>query len=275
MKYPPTSQTSTGGQPLVGVVIPAYREGKNIADLITAIFRDLPHAQVIVVDDSPDDLTRQAVCSLNFYTEPQPRLHYQHRPFKDGRGSAVLDGLKYLREVGCQVMVEMDADFSHPPEQIKELIKLRESSQADLVIAARYLPQSKILNWTLSRRVFSGCANRLSSFVFGIPISDYTNGFRCYSTRAVRVILDNCGKVGKGFISLSEILVTLHAYGYKIVETPTVFTNRVRGESSLNLTEINNAIQGLFQIKRLQTSLKRELSKNSSSSTVLQGGIHE
>jgi dolichol-phosphate mannosyltransferase len=243
----------------VGLVIPAYREGENIAHLIRAIFSTLPMSEVVVVDDSPDEGTRKAVESVKAPDGGRhTQLHYVHRSEKGGRGSAVIEGLRLLLQRDCEILIEMDADFSHPPEQLPELLKLRAQHGADLVIASRYLPRSRILNWPLSRRIFSKCANLLARAVLRIPISDYTNGYRCYSRQAGELISEKCGRLGKGFISLSEILVTLHSYGHKLLETPTVFTNRVRGESSLNLTELKNAALGIFQIKMLQNELKSQ-----------------
>jgi dolichol-phosphate mannosyltransferase len=150
----------------------------------------------------------------------------------------------------------MDADFSHPPQQIPELVRFAEERDADLVIASRYLPESRISNWPLSRRIFSRLSNFLARRVLSVPVRDYTNGFRCYSRRATELIVATCGSRGSGFIALSEILVSIYYRGMRVVETPTHFVNRVRGQSSLNRREIANALHGLFKIY----GLKRELS---------------
>lgn len=241
----------------LGVVIPTYKESESIASLIEAILKAEPSARIVVVDDSPNLDTVEAVNRLGL---PQARI--THREGKGGRGSAVIEGIRQLLGAGCEKILEMDADFSHPPGQIPELLSQARSRELDLLIASRYILGSRILNWPLSRHIFSGASNRLARAVLRIPVADYTNGYRLYSRRAAQIIVDTCGKLGKGFIALSEILVNLYYRGCRIGETPTVFTNRVRGESSLNWAEIRNAIIGLYRISFLVRQLKREQKKN-------------
>lgn len=235
----------------VGIVIPAYKEADNIANLIREILQHIPQAEIIVVDDSPDLTTQEAVEKLGL-----PHAQVVHRTAKGGRGSAVLEGVRRLLAVGCAQILEMDADFSHPPSQIPALLQESRDRQLDLLIASRYLPASQIHNWPLTRRVFSKCSNILARMVLAVPIVDYTNGYRVYSRGAAEVITTTCGKEGRGFIALSEILVNLHYRGLKIGETPTVFVNRLRGESSVNYQEIKNALTGLFKIYFLKRRLK-------------------
>ena len=121
-----------------------------------------------------------------------------------------------------------------------------------------YHGESKIINWPFSRKIFSYLANRLARFLLGIPISDYTNGYRIYSKNAVNHISNNCGNIGDGFIILSEILVQLYYNGFKVGETKSKFVNRTRGESSLNLKEILNAFFGLLKIFKLKSKFKQK-----------------
>jgi dolichol-phosphate mannosyltransferase len=239
----------------LGIVIPAYKESESIASLIREILQQAPEAKIVVVDDTPDLSTVQAIESLRL-----PTIKVIHRTTKGGRGSAVLEGLKYLYEAGCLNFVEMDADFSHPPSQIPSLVAEAEARKLDLLIASRYLSGSTILNWPLSRRIFSKLSNILARIVLRVPIVDYTNGYRVYSRRAAETVLATCGVLGKGFIALSEILVNLHFRNFKIGETPTVFTNRVRGESSLNFTEIWGAFSSLFKIYAHSRRIKQHSS---------------
>jgi dolichol-phosphate mannosyltransferase len=236
----------------VGVVIPAYKEAENIGPLIEEISRHFPSARIVVVDDSPDQETASAFAKLN-----PANGNLIHRDSKGGRGSAVIAGISFLLGHGCTRILEMDADFSHPPAQIQALMHEATSCQADLLIASRYLPLSRIENWPLSRRIFSRCANLLARSVLGVPISDYTNGYRVYSERAARLIVKTCGKLGRGFIPLSEILVNLYYRGMKVSETPTIFVNRIRGESSVNFAEIKDAAFGLAKIYLLKLKLKK------------------
>lgn len=237
----------------VGVVIPSYKEHESIADLIASIRALGMETEIVVVDDSPDLKTVDALARLD-----QSRLKIIHRENKGGRGSAVLVGLGYLRGLGVDWYVELDADFSHPPAQIPELVEMARANQIDLLIASRYLPESRILNWPFSRRLFSFASNKLARLVLGVPISDYTNGFRVYSPKAASIIVSECGRLGVGFIALSEILVNVYYRGLRVAEIPTKFVNRVRGESSLNSSEIKNALQGLFKIRELKNRFKNE-----------------
>jgi dolichol-phosphate mannosyltransferase len=244
---------------LVGVVVPAYKEADNIANLLRAIREQLPHSRIAVVDDSPDLATAEAAEGAGL-----PQVAVIHRSTKGGRGSAVIEGLQRLLDDGCSTIVEMDADFSHKPSEIPLLLGALTSRHLGMVIGSRYLPESRIENWPLSRRLFSRYANWLARNLLGVPIRDYTNGFRVYSQPAARIVAATCGRIGTGFIPLSEILVNLYCRGIAIGEVPTIFINRARGESSVNLTEIRNALVGIVRI----TLLKRRLMKQQPAESV-------
>jgi dolichol-phosphate mannosyltransferase len=237
---------------MIGVVIPAYNEEKNIADLVarlrTVLEREPQPYRICVVDDSPNTATESAVFGLS--------ILYVHRSVRGGRGSAVIEGMKALLREGCDVVVEMDADFSHNPDEVPSLLRKQESEKHDLLIASRYLPQSRIEKWPTSRRILCRSANLLAKTLLRVPVSDYTNGFRVYSRRAVEMIVRDCGRIGKGFIPLSEILVQTYYRGFSVGETSTVFVNRVRGESSLNHNEIINAFFGLWKIYMLKQRIQ-------------------
>jgi dolichol-phosphate mannosyltransferase len=236
----------------IAVIIPAYGESENIVDLCKEILAHCNHADILIVDDSPDWLT---VDAIKLFSHPQVGII--HRDLKGGRGNAVLLGISQCINGPYDYFLEMDADFSHPPAQIPLLIKHAEDNNLDLLIASRYLGDSKILNWSLSRRVFSKCSNFIARILLQVPVHDYTNGFRLYSKRAAVELVGTCGRLGNGFIALSEILVNLYYRQYLIGEVSTIFINRVRGESSLSRKEIWSALVGLERIYQL----KRKLSK--------------
>ena len=148
----------------LGIVIPCYKEAENIGPLIRAIRECVPSAQIAVIDDSPNPDTVEATKALDL-----PQIYIEHRPEKGGRGSAVIQGLGILMEKNCDPILEMDADFSHPPEQINELLDIFYRENYDLLIASRYLPGSQIINWPLSRLVFSHFANRVARFLLKVP----------------------------------------------------------------------------------------------------------
>lgn len=238
--------------PLIGITIPSYNEAESISSLLTSIREFVPDSLIAIVDDSPTLDTVNVVQKLNL-----PNVEIHHRESKGGRGSAVLLGIDLLLKKGCDKIIEMDADFSHHPQELPAIIQRSNEKKADLLIASRYLPESQIVNWPLSRRLFSKSSNFLARFLLQVPIHDYTNGYRCYSRQGAEHIVKTCGKYGKGFIALSEILVNLYYSNFKVDEIPTKFVNRVRGESSVNITEIKNALMGLFRIYGLKRKLIR------------------
>tara|TARA_Y100000590_G_scaffold329973_1_gene374781 strand:- start:1515 stop:2243 length:729 start_codon:yes stop_codon:yes gene_type:complete len=226
----------------LAIIVPCYQESENIKKLIDSILLVVKNPKIIIVDDSPDNSTEKIVKNLN-------NVIYIYRGKKLGRGSAVLHGMRnVMADNEIDKIIEMDADLSHDPEEIKENIKKFENENLDLLISSRYLEKSKIINWSLKRKVFSFLSNKLAKFTLKVPITDYTNGFRIYSRRSIEQIITNCGKIGDGFIILSEILVELHFNEFKIGETHSIFRNRVRGTSSVTLSEILNAFFGLFKI---------------------------
>jgi dolichol-phosphate mannosyltransferase len=235
-----------------GIVIPSYKEAANIAALIEAVCAQIPGARVIVVDDSPDLDTVDAVRPL-----VGPLIEVVHRDKKDGRGSAVLAGIRRMLQAGCDTIVEMDADFSHAPAELPALVAALQAKSADMVIGSRYLPESRIVNWPLSRRLFSRFANVVARTLLRVPIHDYTNGYRVYSRGAAEVVAATCGKLGRGFIPLSEILVNLHYRGFRVAEVPSLFVNRARGESSVTAREIRDAAIGVLRIYGLRRRLMR------------------
>jgi dolichol-phosphate mannosyltransferase len=236
----------------LGIVIPTYCEEETIAALLQTIQAQVPDARVLVVDDSPNERTADAAAPFL-----DARRRIVRRGAKGGRGSAVLEGMRQLLDQDVDCIVEMDADFSHPPAQIPDLANRLSSEGLDLLIASRYLPESKITNWPASRRVLSAASNRLARAVLGVPVRDYTNGFRCYSRPAAELVTGSCG-LGTGFIALSESLVALYYRGFRVGEVPTTFVNRSRGESSLDAGEIAGAVRGLARIHRLKRQLMRD-----------------
>ena len=142
----------------------------------------------------------------------------------------------------------MDADFSHSPTELIRNLKYFTKNNLDLLISSRYLKDSRIINWPLSRRVFSKLSNILANLVLRINISDYTNGFRIYSNNSIKVILKKCGNIGDGFIILSEILLAIYINKLKIGEIHSKFVNRLRGESNVNIKLILNSLYGLLKL---------------------------
>lgn len=240
-------------QRVIGVVLPSYNEAENIGALIAEIRAAVPEAAIVVVDDSPDLATVEAIAQMG-----GPLVRVIHRDTKEGRGTAVLLGMRMLCEAGCDVIVEMDADFSHAPAQIPQLASALSGGGADMVIASRYVPGGRIVNWPLRRRIFSRAANALERALFRVPVRDYTGGFRAYSRRAAELVVRTCGQAGRGFILLCEVAVTVHYSGMGVIEVPTTFVNRARGRSSFSVAEVWEAARGLGRIYALKRRLSKE-----------------
>ena len=228
----------------ISIIIPTFNEKENIHRLIKNIKKVVPKAYIVIVDDSIDDEIGKIV-KKNKYLN----VNYYHRKNAKGRGSAVLFGLRKNFSKGKKrIFIEMDADFSHRPIELKKNIELFKKKNYDLLISSRYLKKSKIINWPISRKIFSKLSNILAQLVLRVNVSDYTNGFRIYSSNAVNIILKKCGKIGDGFIILSEFLLALNINKLRIGETNTIFVNRIRGESSVNFKLIVNSFVGLIKL---------------------------
>ena len=223
----------------ITIIIPSYNEKENIEKLVSEIKKIKQVIKIIIVDDSKDGLNEiksNKVIIIN-------------RRKKLGRGSAIIEGINLaIKNKQSDVFIEMDADFSHSPSELPQLIKIFAKKKLDLLIASRYLRNSKISNWGLNRIIFSRFSNILAKILLRIPITDYTNGYRIYSRKSAELISKNCGKIGDGFIVLSEILMHIYYNNYKIYEYKTTFKNRVRGKSSVSIKEIVNSFLGLFKI---------------------------
>ena len=237
----------------INIIIPTYNEENNIVKLLKEINKRLSNAKITIVDDSKINKIEKILKKEKL----GKNIKYIHRKNSRGRGSAVLFGFKKrLKKNTKQIFIEMDADFSHNPSELKKNIRLFKNKKSDLLIASRYLPQSKIFHWSISRRIFSKSSNILARIILNINITDYTNGFRIYSKEATKLIVKKCGKIGDGFIVLSEILLILNINKFKINEVSSIFVNRVRGESSVNLKLIIQSLLGLIKLFFIKRNYK-------------------
>ena len=226
---------------MICIVIPTYNEKENIFKLINKILSINLNIKLVIVDDSIEKLIK-----LNKIK----KVKYIYRGKKLGRGSAVLMGMRHaLKDKNNKIIIEMDADFSHNPKELKRNINHFIKNKINFLIASRYIKNSKIINWPLSRRLLSKFSNILAKFLLGVPIKDYTNGFRFYDRTATKHIYNNCkNSKSSGFILLSEIALELYNKNFKIDEIQTVFVNRTRGESKADLKEIFTSFMGLIKL---------------------------
>ena len=240
------------------IVIPSFNEYENINYLLAEIYKyKLDDLKIVIVDDS----------EINFENKikfKDKKIIYLYRGKKQGRGSAILYGIKYMLDTDSNInlFIEMDADMSHNPNELNRNINYFISNKLDLLISSRYKKNSTILNWPIRRKFLSFLSNKLSKFVLKVNITDYTNGYRIYSNEAAKFIVKNCGKIGDGYIVLSEILIQLFYNNFKVDEIETVFVNRVRGASNVSFSEIFLSLVGLYKIWREKIKLDSTISSN-------------
>ena len=234
---------------MIAIIIPTYNEKENIFKLSKKLLKLHPNSIIFIIDDTKE-------YNLKDYFKKNKKINYFYRKNKKGRGSAVIEGLKLaLKNKKINVFVEMDADFSHRPEELKTNLNLFNKKKLDLLISSRYKNNSKIYNWSVQRRIFSSMANFLAKIILNVGVTDYTNGFRIYSKKASKIITSKCGKIGDGFIVLSEILLQLKMNNLKISDTSSIFINRKRGESSVNFNLILQSFFGLIKLYFIKIKL--------------------
>tara|TARA_B100002051_G_C16566476_1_gene550332 strand:+ start:203 stop:922 length:720 start_codon:yes stop_codon:yes gene_type:complete len=234
---------------MIAIIIPTYNEKENIFKLSKKLLKLHPNSIIFIIDDTKE-------YNLKDYFKKNKKINYFYRKNKKGRGSAVIEGLKLaLKNKKINVFVEMDADFSHRPEELKTNLNLFNKKKLDLLISSRYKNNSKIYNWSVQRRIFSSLANFLAKIILNVGVTDYTNGFRIYSKKASKIITSKCGKIGDGFIVLSEILLQLKMNNLKISDTSSIFINRKRGESSVNFNLILQSFFGLIKLYFIKIKL--------------------
>ena len=234
----------------IGFVLPCYNEYDNIFILIKQIKNTFNNHLIIIVDDSTTD-------KIKYKINKYKNIKYFKRKSKSGRGSAVIYGMRKIsKEKNINHIVEMDTDLSSHPKELPRNIKIFNKQNLDLLIMSRYLKGSKIINWPFRRRIFSYLSNKLAYFLLQVKVSDYTMGYRIYSKRAVKHIINNCGKIGDGFIVLSEILFRLDHAKFKIKDTKTTFVDREKGSSTVNLKIIFYSLIGLFKLYFIKLKIK-------------------
>lgn len=209
------------------VVIPTYNECDNLPLLVPRVLAQDPRIEVLVVDDNSPDGTGKLADDL---ARAEPRVHVLHRESKQGLGPAYRAGIRHALDLGADVVVQMDADFSHPPETLPRM--LAEIEHCDVVQGSRYLTGITVVNWPIERILLSYYGNWYVRRVTGLPITDTTGGFRC----ARREILERIGlerSRSNGYAFQIELNYRLIRHGARIVEIPFFFLDRTRGASKL------------------------------------------
>jgi len=228
------------------VIIPTYNEKGNIDRIIDKILSLNVVFHILIVDDNSPDGTADIVKEKQ--KEYPDRLHILEREGKLGLGTAYITGFKWAIEHKYDYIFEMDADFSHNPDDLPRLYHASAYDGADLAIGSRYKNGANVVNWPIGRILISYFASRYVSLITGMKITDTTAGFKCYRRRVLETInLDKIKLVGYAF--QIEMKFAAWKYGFKIVEIPIIFTNRAVGTSKMSGGIFNEALWGVIGMK--------------------------
>ena len=211
------------------VILPTYNESENLPRIVPRILAQDPRLEILVVDDSSPDGTGRVATDL---AGLNPRVHVLHRPRKEGLGRAYLAGFGWGLERKYDLLFEMDADFSHDPKFLLDLIKAVQDG-ADLALGSRYKTGVNVINWPMSRLLLSYGANLYAKWITGMPLTDATGGFKCFRRQVLAAIpLSTVRSNGYAF----QIEMSFRAWrkGFKLVEVPIVFVDRSEGRSKMN-----------------------------------------
>lgn len=228
------------------VIIPTYNEKENITAIINAVFSQQHDFHILIIDDgSPDGTANIVKDMMTKYTD---ELFLIERQGKQGLGTAYLTGFKWALEHGYDYVFEMDADFSHDPDDLIRLLDACVDEGADLAIGSRYVSGVNVVNWPMGRVLMSYFASVYVRLVTGMDIKDTTAGFKCYSRKVLKAIdLDNIHLKGYGF--QIEMKFTTWKLGFKIKEVPIIFTDRKQGSSKMSGGIFNEAVWGVIGMK--------------------------
>lgn len=228
----------------IGIILPTYCEAENIPKLIEDIENLKLNTSILVIDDSSPDKTAEIVQSLQ---NKYDNILLYVRPKKGGLGSAITDGFKiYLSsEHVPKYIFTMDADYSHSPKAIPQLLSNMVNGDCGIVIGSRYCAGGKIAGWPFTRKIISRTANLIAKISLGLKLHDCTSGFRCYSTSFLKVAIGNLHS--QTYEIQIETVRQAVFRGFNVNETPILFVNRKRGKSKLTWTEIQSYISYTFK----------------------------
>lgn len=228
------------------VIIPTYNEIENIEAIINAVFTQPQSFDILIVDDNSPDGTGKRVKELQEkYIE---RLFLLSRTEKNGLGTAYIAGFRWCLEREYDYIFEMDADFSHDPNDLNKLYKACKVDEMDMAIGSRYIKGVNVVNWPMTRVLLSYGASKYVRLITGMNIRDTTAGFVCYKRSVLEAINLNTIKfIGYAF----QIEMKFKAYkrGFKIIEVPVIFTDRTKGKSKMSGGIISEAIFGVISLK--------------------------
>lgn len=229
------------------VIIPTYNEIENIESIIRAVLHLEQEFDILVVDDGSPDGTAQVVKNLG---SENSSVHLLERQSKAGLGTAYIAGFQWALSRHYEYILEMDADFSHPPEKLPELRDAVSNGIADVSIGSRYIQGGGVVNWPFIRLLLSRSASLYVRWITGMKIMDPTAGFVCYH----RKVLENINLYSIRFVGYAfqiEMKFKSYKFGYRLLEIPILFPDRVRGKSKMNILIIREALWGVIQMRWL------------------------
>ena len=228
------------------VIIPTYNEKENIERIIRRVYSLSEPFHILVVDDGSPDSTADIVKSLQ--TEFPEQLFILERKGKQGLGTAYLKGFEWGLARDYEFFFEMDADFSHNPDDLVRLYKCSVKENKDVVVGSRYIKGVNVVNWPMSRVLLSYFASRYVRVILGIPVEDTTAGFMCYRRKVLETI--NFKKIKfVGYAFQIEMKYVAYKMGFSIMEIPVIFTDRTLGKSKMSQNIIREAVFGVLQLK--------------------------
>jgi dolichol-phosphate mannosyltransferase len=221
----------------VGVILPTYREAENISNLIDDIECLKLDSNILVIDDSSPDETAEIVKAKQ---KKHSNILLCVRPKKSGLGTAITDGFKLFLNLKLppKYVITMDADYSHNPKAIPQLLSVMRKTDCGIVVGSRYIKGGAITNWPSTRKMISRTANLIAKFSLGLKPSDCTSGFRCYSTKFLNAAISNFHS--HTYEIQIETIRQASLRNFQVKETPILFVNRKSGKSKLSLTEIQS-----------------------------------
>ncbi len=234
----------------VWVVLPTYNERENLEPLVEAVLEALPEATLLVVDDASPDGTGELA---DMMAEGDPRIHVMHREGKLGLGSAYIAGFRWALERDFDWVFEMDADGSHDPRYLRDMIAA--TDRYDVVVGSRYTQGVNVINWPMSRLLLSYYANKYARVATGLRLADSTSGFKCFK-REVLEALDLSKVSSTGYAFQIEMNFRAWKKGFRVGEIPIVFVDRVAGQSKMSGGIVREAVWRVWAL-RLRALLGR------------------
>lgn len=255
LNSPPAQTASPATLGRVCICVPTYNERTTLPKTVARIRAAVPEADVLVLDDNSPDGTGEVADEL---AAQDPQVRVLHRSDKQGLGPAYQAGFAWAEEHGYDTVVEIDADGSHQPEQLVDLLRTAQDTGADLVIGSRWIPGGSVHNWPAPRRLLSVGANTYARLALGIPVRDSTAGFRVYRLAALRE-MDIGAVASQGYSFQVELTVRALERNLNVVEVPIAFIERREGTSKMSGAIVREAMVkvGVWGVRRRAGQVRR------------------